>query len=91
VAEAERLCAADARLAERPRGEVRFGVAANDGNLRPTGGITLDLSSDYLAGRDPEDVWRRCVYNRSGQLPTRSFASLPPQPPAFQRGGRPAL
>ena len=76
--DAERDCYRDARLAQGPMGEVRIGAATGPGGTRPVGGLQLDLSSDYLTGRDPEQVWRSCVQRRSGQLPTRPFGSVPP-------------
>lgn len=76
--EAERQCYREARLAQGPSGEVRMGVATGPGGTRPVGGLSVDISSDWLAGRDPEQVWRGCVHRRSGQLPTRDFGSVPP-------------
>ena len=75
VEQAEAICYDDARLAERPRGSVGFGIDF-DGNT--AAGISLSLSSDYLTGRDPDQVYANCVYQRSGQMPTRPFSSLPP-------------
>jgi hypothetical protein len=70
--QAERDCLRDAQLAERPRGEVRLGVGT--GIRRP--GVDLEISSDFLLGRSPEDVWRACVTNRSGQLPSRPYKDM---------------
>lgn len=76
--DAERECYRDARLAQGPSGEVRIGAATGASGTRPVGGVSVDISSDYLLGRDPEQVWRNCVVRRSGQFPTRDFGSVPP-------------
>lgn len=77
VQTAESQCMDEAMLAAGPRGEIRIG--ASGGSDRPTRGrlgAVVDISSDYLAGRDPEKVWQRCVFSRSGQMPTRSLSSI---------------
>lgn len=81
---AERSCWSEARLAEAPRGEVRLGAAHGAGGTRMAGGASLTLSSDFLMGRSPEEVWRRCVMNRSGEMPSRAYSEvrswdIPPQ------------
>jgi hypothetical protein len=69
VAEAERECLREARLAERPRGEIDiFSGSAGSG-----GSVTLEVSSDYVLGRDPETVFQNCVLQRSGELPRRPY------------------
>lgn len=73
LAQAERDCLADARLAERPRGTVELGVGSGG---RRHAALDLEISADYLAGRDPEKVWQSCVYSRSGQFPTRPYSAL---------------
>lgn len=75
VEQAEAICYNDARLAQQPRGAVGFGM---DSRGRTAAGISLSISSDYLLGRDPDAVYSSCVYQRSGQMPTRPFSSLPP-------------
>ena len=74
VEQAERQCFDQARLTERPRGQIGMGVGSGG---RPTGYIDVDISSDYLMGRDPEKVWQSCVYRLSGQSPTRPYSALP--------------
>ena len=71
VDRAEDACLRDAELAAAPRGEV--GVGFGSGGSRST--LSIELSSDYIAGRDPSQVYSRCVYNKSGQLPTRPLTS----------------
>ncbi|MDB6178496.1 hypothetical protein PAF17_13415 [Paracoccus sp. Z330] len=78
VEQAEASCLRDAELAARPRGEVRMGVLAGSGGYQGVAGqIDLDVSTDYLAGRDPSDVYNKCVIRRSGQYPTRSLHDQP--------------
>lgn len=72
LAQAERECWDRAWQAERPRGEVAVGASNRGGFAR----VELDVSSDYLAGRDPARVYDRCVYQRSGgQYPSRPYHS----------------
>lgn len=74
--QAERECYDRARLAERPRGSAIIGAS----NRGAVAGLQLDVSSDYLAGRDPAQVWQNCVYNRSGgQFPSRPYQDIGPQ------------
>jgi hypothetical protein len=77
VAQAEQSCLRDARLAERPRGEVALGVGSGPRGTSSFGRVTLDVSSDYLMGRDPALVFDRCVMNRSGQMPERPLSEQP--------------
>ena len=58
LAQAERECLSQARLAEQPRGNVT-------------------ITSDYLQGRDPSQVYQNCVVRRSGEFPSRSYSSIP--------------
>jgi len=71
---AERQCVEQARLAQRPRGEVGFGLDSK-GNVGAN--LTLGISSDYVLGRDPDAVYAACVMDRSGQMPSRPFSSRP--------------
>lgn len=72
VEQAEAICLSDAQLAVRPRGTVALGVTSEG---RTAGSLGLEVSSDYIMGRDPAEVYNRCVYNKSGQLPTRPLYS----------------
>lgn len=72
--QAERDCLHTARLAEQPRGSVGVGVDSN-GKVQPQFDVTV--SSDYLSGRDPSQVYDSCVMRKSGQMPSRSFSSIP--------------
>ena len=77
VDQAERICLRDAQLAERPRGNVAMGVGSGSGGTRGYGRLELEISSDYVRGRDPSDVFNRCVLRRSGQMPVRVLADQP--------------
>ncbi|PCD77957.1 hypothetical protein [Pseudothioclava arenosa] len=71
VHEAERICAQ--QVLNKPlSGEAKVGIN-QDGHAITD--IDMTLSLDALMGRDPNEVYSRCVYNRSGQLPTRPLYS----------------
>jgi hypothetical protein len=72
--QAERECFNRARLAQQPRGEVGVGIGS-DGKVRSN--IELNISSDYIQGRDPSAVFDQCVYQKSGMVPSRALYSYP--------------
>lgn len=74
VAEAERQCFDRARLAQQPRGEVSVGVGSGG---KAAGGFSLEVSSDYLMGRDPAAVFETCVMQKSGEPPSRPLYQMP--------------
>ncbi|TAG24138.1 MAG: hypothetical protein EAZ40_06460 [Rhodobacterales bacterium] len=74
LAEAERQCFDRARLAQQPRGEVAVGVGSGG---RAVGGIELNVSSDFLLGRDPAAVYETCVVSKSGEPPSRPLYARP--------------
>lgn len=65
---AARFCEERARSAQGPTGEVAIRASSRDG---PFLGGAITLSSDYLTGRDPFDVYRTCVAERTGGEPVR--------------------
>ncbi|MEO8241728.1 MAG: hypothetical protein ABI832_05405 [bacterium] len=71
---AEQQCIEQAQLAQHPRGSVGF-AADSHGNFGTS--VTLGVSTDYLQGRDPDQVYQTCVFARSGQNPSRPFSTLP--------------
>jgi hypothetical protein len=73
LAQAERTCLHQARLAEQPRGVLELGVGT--GGSRHAA-LDVEITSDFLFGRDPADVWQSCVVHRSGQLPTRPYTLM---------------
>lgn len=77
VQQAERSCLEDARSATGPRGNVAVGVGSDGRSVNPVGRVELSISSDYLMGRDPADVFNRCVMRRSGEMPTRPLYDQP--------------
>ena len=74
LAEAERQCFERARLAQQPRGEVIVGVGSGG---RKAAGVELNVSSDYLMGRDPSAVYESCVMQKAGEPPSRPLYARP--------------
>jgi len=74
VAQAERECFERARLASQPRGQIGVGIGSGG---ETAGNLSVTISSDYIAGRDPSAVYESCVYQKSGQPPTRPLYSRP--------------
>ncbi|MTH76459.1 hypothetical protein [Paracoccus aestuariivivens] len=74
VEQAERSCLQDARSAVAPQTEVGLGVGS--GGYRG-GYIQLGVTSDYIMGRDPSDVFDHCVRRRSGRMPSRPLYDQP--------------
>lgn len=73
LAQAEAECLERARLAEAPRGMITFGLSTEG----PYAGAQVAISSDYLQGKDPSQVYDQCVWQRAGQMPSRPYYSLP--------------
>ncbi|MBL9064365.1 hypothetical protein [Tabrizicola sp.] len=74
MAEAERQCFERARLAQKPRGEISVG-ATSDG--RRGAAVELEITSDYLLGKDPSAVYESCVMSKTGQAPSRPLYMRP--------------
>ncbi len=74
LAQAERECLQDARLAEQPRGYV-FVDVGSDGKPAVSGEV--GISTDFLAGRDPSQVYNACVKRKSGAFPSRPYYDIP--------------
>lgn len=64
-------CVERARDAAGPSTGVRLGVNSETG---PSAGIFIGVTSDFLAGRSPEQTFDRCVREKSGQGPTRPLS-----------------
>ena len=60
-------CTERARLAVQPRGEIGFGVGSN--GVGASGSVTI--TSDFIAGRDPQLVYENCFRQLTGAGPTR--------------------
>ncbi len=66
VEQAEANCLQRAELARRPQGTLGFGIGSGGARFA---GVGIDISSDYLMGRDPAQVYAACVQAQSGQPP----------------------
>lgn len=66
--EAADQCEERARAAQGPTGEARIGVNSEKGVV---GGVSLKITSDFVAGRDPQIVYENCVVQKTGQGPVR--------------------
>ena len=66
--EAADRCEERARNAAGPTGEARLGVNSERGVV---GGLDLKVTSDFIAGRDPQAVYENCVVQLTGQGPVR--------------------
>ena len=67
--EAAQQCEQRARAAQGPTGAVTLGVNSNSG---PYSAVSVGVTGDYLAGRDPVQIYRDCVVRRTGQEPYRA-------------------
>lgn len=74
VDQAERVCLDNARDATGPR--TQMGVGVGSGGVRG-GFVQIGVSSDYIMGRDPSQVFAECVQRRSGQMPNRPLYDQP--------------
>ena len=74
LADAERICIDQARLAQQPRGSIGMGIGSGG---RTAANFDVTVTSDYLFRRDPDVVYGDCVRARAGQSPSRPFSSLP--------------
>ena len=72
--QAEKACFDRARLAQQPRGTVGLGINSNG---QTSGLLDVQVSTDFLQGRDPAVVYNQCVYQKSGQVPSQPLYSRP--------------
>lgn len=61
-------CEERARAAMGPTGEIGVGVSSHEG---PKTRLKVEVTTDYLRGRDPFEVYDTCVRNLTGQGPVR--------------------
>lgn len=73
VERAEDACYDRARLAAGPRGLVAVGGGSGGAAAK----IDLEVSADYLLGRDPAAIYDACVFQKSGQPPRRPLYTRP--------------
>lgn len=74
VDQAEADCFRQAQLASHPRGTVSLGLGSGGARYA---GADVTISSDYLMGRDPAQVYASCVQQESGQPPRRPLYDRP--------------
>lgn len=65
---AARQCEERARAATGPTGEIGVGISSSGDTAA---GFEIGVTSDYLQGRDPYEVYESCVRQKSGQGPIR--------------------
>lgn len=65
---AARMCEERARAATGPTGEVGIGITSGGDT---EGSFEVGITSDYLQGRDPYEVYDTCVRQKTGQGPIR--------------------
>lgn len=70
---AEHECYEKARNAQSPTGKIDLGVGNKAGFISR---LDLTISSDFLSGADPNDVYNSCMWQKTGQAPKRPFSSL---------------
>jgi hypothetical protein len=73
VEQAERECLERARGTVHPRGTVALGGSTTGAVAR----VDLDVSSDFLAGRDPSAVYEGCVIRKTGLAPRQPLYMIP--------------
>jgi hypothetical protein len=61
-------CEERARAAQGPTGTLTIGANSRSG---PSVEGSIGVTGDFLAGRDPLQVYSSCVYQRTGQAPIR--------------------
>ncbi len=61
-------CEERARAAQGPTGSMTIGMNSRSG---PSVGAAIGVTGDFLAGRDPMQVYFDCVMQRTGQPPIR--------------------
>jgi len=64
------FCEARARDAQAPTGGVTLGTNSRTGGFAS---VELGVSSDFVAGRDPLEVYETCVFDRTGAAPIRPY------------------
>lgn len=62
------LCEERARAAQGPTGGVTLGSNSRTGGFAS---VEIGLSSDFVTGQDPLDVYENCVFDRTGNAPFR--------------------
>ena len=68
-------CMETARAATTPTGTAAIGVNSH-GKVGTS--LSIGISTDYIAGRDPDEVYERCVVRRSGSKPYADYSEIRP-------------
>ncbi|UXU75274.1 MULTISPECIES: hypothetical protein [unclassified Paracoccus (in: a-proteobacteria)] len=77
LAQAETICAAEARSAAVPESpRTRVGLGVGSGGYRG-GFVSVEVPADRIVPRDPAQVFSNCVQRRSGQMPSRPLTEQP--------------
>lgn len=64
------ICEERAQAAQGVTGEVGVGIASG-GKLHTDVDVGISISSDFIRGRDPYQVYDSCVRQKTGQGPIR--------------------
>ena len=64
-----------ARAATTPTGTAAIGVNSHG---KVSTSLSIGISTDYIAGRDPDEVYERCVVRRSGSKPYADYSEVRP-------------
>ena len=68
-------CMETARAATTPTGTAAIGIGSQ-GKVHTS--LSIGVSTDYIAGRDPDEVYERCVVRRSGSKPYADYSEIRP-------------
>lgn len=68
------MCEDRANAALGPTGELGIGISSNGGGH---GSVEIGVTSDYIQGRDPYEVYESCVRQKTGQGPIRPLELRP--------------
>ncbi|QUS34849.1 hypothetical protein [Falsirhodobacter algicola] len=71
--DAEAACLRRAELALHPRGQVELGTGSTGTHTA----VEINLSSDFIMRRDPAAVYQSCVFQKSGEMPSRPLYERP--------------
>ena len=73
VDQAEDQCFTPALQARNPLTGTNVGL----GSEGLTGELELTVTSDFVQGRDPAEVYNACVFRKSGQFPRQPLYARP--------------
>ncbi|SPH24822.1 hypothetical protein DEA8626_03855 [Defluviimonas aquaemixtae] len=73
VERAEDVCFERARLAAGPRGLIAVGGGSGGAASK----VRLELSTEWIQGKDPSALYISCVHRKSGSFPRRQLYDRP--------------